>query len=280
MIYSAFFGLLWNALQDLTLKILIVASFVSIIIQVSTAHDDEERNIAWIDGFAIFVAVLVCSLVAAVNDYEKELQFKKLNSVADSRRQITVIRKGHIKSIHFSDLVVGDLVQIQEGMDIPADGFIIEASDVLTDESAMTGETDPVKKDSLEKCIRKRNIVIEEGSKNTSNAHTLPSPILLSGTKIMAGEGYFIIIVVGDDSCVGKIESLLREQEPEMTPLQKKLDSIANDIGKFGLISAIFIICVLLLRFTIDRAMEGLWDNSKHWEEILNFFIIGVDFSF
>lgn len=266
-------------MQDLTLKILIVASILSIVIQVSTAHDDEERKISWIDGFGIFVAVLVCSMVAAVNDFQKEKQFQKLNSVAESRRQLTVIRNNHIKSIHFSDLVVGDLVQIQEGMEIPADGFVIEASDVTTDESAMTGETDPVKKDSLDKCIRKRNIVIEEGSRNISNPHTIPSPILLSGTKILSGVGYFLIIVVGDESCVGKIESLLRDQEPEMTPLQKKLDSIANDIGKFGLMAAGFIIFVLLIRFGIDRALEGLWDHGKHWAELLNFFIIGVSFA-
>ena len=70
-------------------------------------------------------------------------------------------------------------------MDIPADGFIIEASDVTTDESAMTGETEPVKKKNLESCILRRDKILAEGGKNTSSNHDVPSPILLSGTKVI-----------------------------------------------------------------------------------------------
>ena len=70
-------------------------------------------------------------------------------------------------------------------MDIPGDGYIIEANDVLTDESAMTGETEPVKKVDLDHCILKRNQIIAEGNKNNANPHDVPTPILLSGTKVI-----------------------------------------------------------------------------------------------
>ena len=70
-------------------------------------------------------------------------------------------------------------------MDIPVDGFIIEASNVTTDESAMTGETDLLKKEKLENCILMRNEIISAGNKNIAGTHDVPSPILLSGTKVL-----------------------------------------------------------------------------------------------
>lgn len=90
---KGFFELLCDALGDFTLRILIVASFVSIAIEVGTA-DDHKRATAWIEGFAIFVAVLICALVTSVNDYKKERQFQKLNQVADERKVVTLWRNG------------------------------------------------------------------------------------------------------------------------------------------------------------------------------------------
>ena len=105
--------------------------------------------------------------------------------------------------MHATDLVAGDIVQIEEGINIPCDGLVIRGMDVKTDESAMTGETDPVKKDTIEKCkLAKAKLTRAEIESASSK---IPSPILLSGTKIMIGEGEFVVIVVGDDSCVGKI---------------------------------------------------------------------------
>ena len=96
-----------------------------------------------------------------------------------------------------------------------------------------------------------------------------------------------MILVVGDSSCIGKINALLRGQEPEITPLQQKLEAIARDIGKFGLSSACLILVVLLIRFAIERGTaddtpdDPKWDSSKHWKELLSFFIIAVrNFSF
>jgi magnesium-transporting ATPase (P-type) len=109
--------------------------------------------------------------------------------------------------LHASEIVAGDIIQIVEGINIPCDGFIIRASDVKTDESAMTGETDPVKKDTLERCLLAKG-KLAPGDLDIGTSK-IPSPIILSGTKIMIGEGLFIVIVVGEDSCVGKIRSTL-----------------------------------------------------------------------
>ena len=88
-----------------------------------------------------------------------------------------------------------------------------------------------------------------------------------------------IVLVVGDKSCVGKINAILRTQEAESTPLQQKLEHLARGIGKFGLISALVILFVLFLRFLIERGMDNWnWDSSKHFKELLNYFLIAVNY--
>lgn len=87
--------------------------------------------------------------------------------------------------------------------------------------------------------------------------HDIPSPIMLSGTKVLSGEGKMVVLVVGDSSCVGKIAALLRSDDDGLTPLQEKLEKIAEDIGKFGLASALLIVLVLLIRFMVERISEG-----------------------
>jgi P-type Ca2+ transporter type 2B len=278
---KSFLELLCGALEDFTLRILLVASILSIAIEVGTAKE-EERKTKWVDGFAIFVAVLICATVASVNDYQKERQFQKLNQVADDRKQVSLMRGGNLMNIHMSEVMVGDIVLLSEGMEVPADGYVFESADVTTDESAMTGEIEPIKKNIISECIKKRDQIMAEGGKNTATSHDVPSPILMSGTRVFTGEGKFMIVVVGDSSCIGKINALLRGQEPEITPLQQKLEAIARDIGKFGLTSSCIILLVLLTRFTIERTTsEGTpedpkWNSAEHWRELLGFFIIAI----
>lgn len=171
--------------------------------------------------------------------------------------------------------MVGDVVMLREGMQIPADGLLVKNSEVICDESAMTGETDPLKKDTIAGCKAKRDQIMVEGGRNTATHHDVPSPIIMSGTKVLCGEGKFIVMVVGDNTCEGKIGAMLRQSDVEVTPLQQKLETIANDIGKFGLISAILIFVILCIRFTIERvsANEFKW---SHATEVLEFFILAV----
>ena len=83
--------------------------------------------------------------------------------------------------------------------------------------------------------------------------------------------------MVGDKSCIGKINAILRTQDAESTPLQQKLEHLARGIGKFGLIAALAILFVLLLRFVVEKGMDDWsWDNSKDFKEILDFFLIAV----
>eukprot|EP01017_Pseudomicrothorax_dubius_P024496 TRINITY_DN2602_c0_g4_i1.p1 TRINITY_DN2602_c0_g4~~TRINITY_DN2602_c0_g4_i1.p1 ORF type:complete len:1110 (-),score=290.43 TRINITY_DN2602_c0_g4_i1:194-3523(-) len=269
-----FWELFYEALEDTTLRILLVAGIVSIAIEVPTA-DEDHRKTSWIEGFAIFMSVLICATVTAGNNYKQERQFRVLSEAAASNKKINVLRDGQVIQLLADDLVVGDVVKIYEGMDIPADGYILEAHEITTDESAMTGETDPIKKATFHACVEKRNHVRAEGNTNTAGHHACPSPIIFSGTKILQGEGLFVVIVVGELSCVGRIEEKLH-QEAEATPLQQKLETIAGDIGKLGLRCSILTLAILLIRFLIERATHD-WDwKSAYLAELLKFFIIAI----
>ena len=102
---------------------------------------NDHRNIAWVEGAAILVAVFVVSFVISYNDYAKEKQFIKLNSYNDVQNNVNVLRDGAAQMINFDHLKVGDLVEIKVGMSIPWDAILIRGTGVVTDESAMTGET-------------------------------------------------------------------------------------------------------------------------------------------
>lgn len=160
------------------------------------------------------------------------------------------MRKGEEVDINIEQLFVGDLVKIKPGMSIPVDGILIKGSGVACDEAAMTGESDEMTKDILKNCLMKHQEHLEEEAqfqKMERTAHSIPSPILLSGTQITTGEGWYLVIVVGEDSCQGKIMKKLEEKDDEQTPLQKKLESIANDIGILGTVAAGLTVAVLFI---------------------------------
>lgn len=114
---TGFCKLMLMALDDFMLKVLIVAAIISLI--VSMIFEEDHREIAWVEGAAILVAVFVVSFVTAWNDYKKEEQFIKLNAYNDAQNNVHVMRDGKRDIINFDDIKVGDLVQIEVGMAIP-----------------------------------------------------------------------------------------------------------------------------------------------------------------
>ena len=278
---NSFCKLFLMALDDFMLKVLIVAAIISLI--VSMIFEEDHREIAWVEGAAILVAVFVVSFVTAFNDYKKEEQFQKLNAYNDAQNNVKVMRNGNKEVINFDDIKVGDLVQIEVGMNIPWDALLIRGSGVTTDESAMTGESIELKKESLEMCEQRLEEKVEEekfskgGAQERTN-HDLPSPILLSGTQIQTGEGWFMVLVVGKSSCLGIIMSKL-STKIETTPLQEKLDRIATDIGKLGMIAAAITVLVLFARFFIEEGIDGYeWDDEigDYIQEWFEYIIIGI----
>ena len=104
-------------------------------------------------------------------------------------------------------------------MNVPVDGLIVKSSGILSNESAMTGESDELRKETIDLCLAKlREKRIDLGDKK-GGTHDVTSPVLLSGTQIATGEGWFIALVVGKHSCDGKIKAKLEQNSDEMTPL-------------------------------------------------------------
>jgi magnesium-transporting ATPase (P-type) len=176
---------------------------------------------------------------------------------------------------------VGDVCKIKNGMDIPVDGIVYHSSGVSISEAAMTGESDEMKKDSLEKCFLKREEkrAEMEFSKEKPSSHAVPSPIMLSGTQVATGEGWFVCTVVGDHSAIGQILKNL-EAEEEETPLQIKLEVIATDIGKLGMYAALLTVHVLYIRFFVEefeaRSMDFGGDALDYIREWLRYIVVGV----
>ena len=130
----------------------------------------------------------------------------------------------------------------------------------MSDESAMTGESDHLPKETLKKCLE-RQVEFEADNKGAERGvHDVPSPVVLSGTNITIGQGWLMCIVVGKDTCEGQIMALLETNDAEQTPLQMKLDIIALDIGKLGMYAAILIFHCLLVRNFVEGMVYRKYD--------------------
>ena len=272
--------ILCSVLEDFMLRILIVASIVTIIVNLIVEEEKATgsfiyKYLAWIDGVAIFFAVLIVCLVSTINDYKKERQFEKLNETAESEKTVHCFRKGlpmediqvgdkiekHPKRVHIDDLVVGDVIRIETGKTIPADAILIEGKDIEMDESAVTGESDTMKKVNYNECLKKIEYIKKNHPEDLKKHTAVPSPVLLSGTKVFKGTGLYLIIVVGKISFMGELKESM-EGEQEETPLQQKLTALSEDIGKLGLIAAIATVIVMFISYFIMRIRDDNWETS------------------
>lgn len=245
------------ALDDFMLKVLIVAAIFSITFDMILA-DDAHRSHAWIEGAAIMIAVVIVASVGSFVDWKKEVQFVTSRAKSDEKNVCRILRDSVLVEKHHNYLQVGDVINIEYGMANPVDGVLITATQLAVDEAAMTGESDEMKKEILKVCLQRlaekedeqKGGKLDEGAK-MMRTHELPSPIVMSGTNIAAGEGRMLCVMVGEDSCLGQIIKKLVVR-PEVTPLQHKLEEIATDIGKGGTYIALLIVHVLLFRYFLE----------------------------
>ncbi|PSC72089.1 P-type ATPase [Micractinium conductrix] len=243
---KSFFKLWLSALKDPTLIMLMVAALVSTVLGVAVPAEREDS--AWTEGVAIWVAVLVVSLVGAFNDWNKDRQFQKLNAQKDII-EVKVIRAGQQLTVPNTDVVVGDVMILDTGDKIIADGYVTEVHGLVVDEASLTGESDPVKKgfEPMEPWVR-------------------------SGTQVTEGSGRMLVLAVGENSEWGRTMALVVGEASD-TPLQEKLGWLAAAIGKLGLFVAVVCFIVLLVRWCIE---EQGFPMSKFAEGPLEFFIFSV----
>ena len=179
--------LMWITYNDKVLILLSVAAAVSLAIGLyqtfGQPHTPEDPPVEWVEGVAIIIAILIVVTVGSLNDYQKERQFAKLNHKKKDRL-VKVVRSGKTLEISVFDIMAGDVLHLEPGDMIPADGVLIEGYNVKCDESQTTGESDIIRKrpaDEVYAAIENR----EELRKM--------DPFIMSGSRVMEGVGTFLV---------------------------------------------------------------------------------------
>ena len=264
----SFWDFVLEAIGDKMIIILICCSIFEIAISIYYIYGAEkDDNKDWIDGVSIIVAVLVVVSVGSITNYKKEMKFQDLNDIQNGTTTYDVVRNGKPLKIISDEILVGDLIKINYGEILPADMLMIEGNGVKIDESSLTGESNAVRKKPFEKC----NEELEQGEKNPA------SMILLSGTNVIEGSGSAIAIAIGEHSQKGIIRGTIdNAQEDNKTPLELKLNDIADLIGYFGLGSAVVTLIALVIRMIIHYCTGTEFKFTDMLSQILTIIILCV----
>ncbi len=244
-----------------------------------------------IDGLAVMIAVILATGVAFLSEYKSDREFEALNARKDEI-QVKVTRNGEFHTVLLEELVVGDLVSLEMGDEIPADGRLLKATDLFVDQSLMTGESEPVKK--------------HIGKPDEVEAGPERADCVYRGTQVVDGVGQMLVTDVGDATYLGQIARKLsgegEEDEgaegpeteekrvkrkltisKELTPLQVKLTQLAEMISKVGYIAAVAIFLALLIirgligGQVLPEADKSFGDNFlKIAGSLLNYFVYMV----
>ena len=258
-----------NCFEDPTLKVLLVASIVSLIIGVSK----DGLSTGWIEGTAIFFAVFLVVSISSYMNYQEMEQFLKL-SRETKLKKVLVIRDGREKEISIEDILVGDILKLRIGDIINVDGFVFGDAKAGMDESPVTGESD---------VMWKINNFELKGQKYSC-------PFVFSGSQVVDGYGNMVVAAVGDKTFEGQNKQLTNasgkkgdndgegdDDDADLTPLKKQLNELSNLIGDLGYIFAILIGVTLFLKETIINLIIGVSIFSSHMLDVLvNAFIIAV----
>ncbi|CAG8427274.1 unnamed protein product [Penicillium salamii] len=259
--------LAWIAYNDKVLILLTVAAIISLAVGIpQSLHpaNPDEPGVEWVEGLAILVAIIIVVTVGAANDWQKERQFAKLNKKKENR-QVKVTRSGRTEEISVHDVLVGDVMLLEPGDLVPVDGILIEGHDLKCDESSATGESDVLRKTPGEEVYRK--IEQHEDLKKID-------PFIISGAKVSEGVGTFLVTATGMHATFGRTMMSLQE-EGETTPLQTKLNVLAEYIAKLGLASGLLLFVVLFIKFLARlHNIDGGADAKG--QAFLQIFIVAV----
>ena len=191
----------------------------------------------WFEPVGILIAILIANGVASVSENQQEGKAAALRREEEAKETAKVLRDGALTQLHINDIVVGDIVYIQAGDKIPADGVLCEGS-LKIDQSALNGETEEALK------------VVYDSSQSYDKKDLLNPYYVYRGTVVCGGEGYLQIDTVGDKTLFGELALEVQEETRE-TPLQVKLGKLAKQISTFGYIGAIAIVAGIMLKTLI-----------------------------
>ncbi|KAJ4146852.1 hypothetical protein LMH87_001411 [Akanthomyces muscarius] len=232
---KSFLRLMWIAFNDKLLILLTISACISLAIGIYRSVDNitKDSNIEWVDGVTVVVAILVIVFASAATDWQKNHKFEKLNQ-RKLQRDVAVMRQGRIQHVSVYDVMVGDVLHVEAGEVLAADGVLIQGSGLHVDESSVSGETELV-------------------HKTLANDHdpihaTHADPFLFSGTTICRGVSQYLVTSVGANSTYGRTLVSLRE-DIEETPLQARLGRLGKQLIIFGAAAGSVFFLILFIRF-------------------------------
>ena len=226
--------------DDPIIRILLLAVGISAVVAII-------KGSSLLDTIGIIAAVFLSTGIAFFNEYRSSREFDILNAHRDEMA-VRVIRDGHPQHVQAREIVVGDLILLEAGDAVPADAYVSSSDELTIDESAFTGESEPVKKD-----LRER---------------------VLKGTYVTAGKGQAIASAVGDRAEMGVIAASLGIDHATPTPLEEKLEDLAGVISRFGYAMAVLICVSLFIRGLFTGEITGL--NLDSANNLLKYFMLAV----
>ena len=244
---------LWNLYldkyRDPIIQILLVAAFVSLILAFI------EKN--FMETIGIFVAVFLATTVGFYFERDAAKKFNLLTALSEEQ-PVKVRRNGKVMEIPRHDVVVGDVVLVEVGDEVPADGELIVCNDLQINESALTGE--PVAEKSLE----------------GGGDGAYPRNVILRSTMVMNGRGEFVVTAVGDATEIGKVAKKSTEQTSVETPLHMQLDKLAKMISKVGSVVSVAAFFIFLIHDILTNPVWGGKDYFYMAEIVLKYFMMAV----
>ncbi|MBQ3395063.1 MAG: calcium-translocating P-type ATPase, PMCA-type [Synergistaceae bacterium] len=225
-----------NNLSDPMIIILLVALAIQLVLFFMGKAE-------WFEPVGILVAVLIAGGVSSITEYQQEEKASALKHQQEEGEMTKVIRNGSIHEVHVSEAVTNDIIFLQAGDKIPADGIMIQGS-IKVDQSALNGETEEAEK------------MPNENNEEYNTKDLLNKYYVYRGTVVCSGEGYMQISVVGDKTLFGELALEVQEAQRK-TPLQVKLGKLAQQISVFGYTGAIAIVLGILARATFTHSLPA-----------------------
>ncbi|MDR3109030.1 MAG: calcium-translocating P-type ATPase, PMCA-type, partial [Planctomycetaceae bacterium] len=238
--------------NDATIKILLVAAVLSIVLACVEKFVLDNKDASFIDSIGIFLAVALATLAGFLSELKSSHEFDLLNKVKDDI-PVKTLRNGQLTEISINDIVVGDAIQLALGDKVPADGMVFQSQGLLVDEAVMTGESVAVEKKS--------------------------DDLVFRGTTISDGHGRFVVKEVGDATRLGQIAANLGSNaSAEETPLVQKLTKLAAQISTVGMTGAALIFAVMagFALYQFDWNVLNAETITELLHSLLNAFIIAV----
>lgn len=235
--------------KDPLIIILLIAGVLSVGISCYEYWGLDEGAAVFFEPVGIFMAIILATGLAFIFELKADREFEILNKVNDDE-PVQVIRGGNVIAIPKKDVVVGDIVILNTGEEIPADGELLEAATLSVDESTLTGEPS---------C-----------AKTTDEAHfdadaTFPSDHVLRGTKVMEGHGVMKVYAVGDKTENGKVFTAAQIDSSVVTPLDEQLGRLGRMISIFSYIVAVAIVAGRLTMYFVH--------NDFGWISFITYFL-------